>query len=81
MAESRFERVCADALRLPFAEASADIVFSSLMLQWCDDLLIAFREVRRVLKPGGLFIFSTFGPDTLIGAARSLGRGRPTACT
>ncbi len=64
--ESRFERVCADALRLPFGEASADIIFSSLMLQWCDDLLIAFREVRRVLKPGGLFIFATFGPDTLI---------------
>ena len=63
---ARFERVCADALRLPFASASADIVFSSLMLQWCDDLLIAFNEVRRVLKPGGLFIFSTFGPDTLM---------------
>lgn len=62
----RFERVCADALRLPFADASADVVFSNLMLQWCDDLLIAFREVRRVLKPGGLYIFSTFGPDTLV---------------
>jgi malonyl-CoA O-methyltransferase len=61
----RFERVCADALRLPFTDSSADIIFSSLMLQWCDDLLIALREVRRVLRPGGLFIFSTFGPDTL----------------
>ena len=62
----QFHRVCADALRLPFKDASADIVFSSLMLQWCDDLLIAFREVRRVLRPGGLFLFSTFGPDTLM---------------
>lgn len=61
----RFERVCADALRLPFADASADLIFSSLMLQWCDDLLIAFTEVRRVLKAGGLFVFSTLGPDTL----------------
>ena len=62
----QFQRVCADALRLPFADASADVVYSSLMLQWCDDLLIAFREVRRVLRPGGLFLFSTFGPDTLM---------------
>jgi malonyl-CoA O-methyltransferase len=61
----RFERVCADALRLPFANASADLIFSNLMLQWCDLLDVAFAEVRRVLKPGGLFMFSTFGPDTL----------------
>lgn len=60
-----FERVCADALRLPFANASVELVFSSLMLQWCEPLQIAFTEVRRVLKPGGLFMFSTFGPDTL----------------
>ena len=62
----RFERICADALRLPFADSSADLIYSSLMLQWCDPLHIAFAEVRRVLKPGGLFMFSTFGPDTLI---------------
>lgn len=62
---TRFERVCGDALRLPFANASADLVFSNLMLQWCDLLDVAFGEVRRVLKPGGLFVFTTFGPDTL----------------
>ena len=61
----RFRRVCADANRLPFADASVDIVFSSLMLQWCN-LDWAFAEVRRVLKPEGLFAFSTFGPDTLM---------------
>lgn len=61
----RFARVCADANRLPFADASVDIVFSSLMLQWCQ-LDWAFAEVRRVLKPEGLFVFSTFGPDTLM---------------
>jgi malonyl-CoA O-methyltransferase len=63
---TRFERICADALRLPFADASADLVYSNLMLQWCDPLHIAFAEVRRVLKPGGLCMFSTFGPDTLM---------------
>jgi malonyl-CoA O-methyltransferase len=61
----RFERVCGDAMRLPFADASVDVVVSSLMLQWCDPPDRAFAEVRRVLKPGGLFAFSTFGPDTL----------------
>ncbi|MGH8140615.1 MAG: malonyl-ACP O-methyltransferase BioC [Steroidobacteraceae bacterium] len=61
----RFERVCADALRLPFADASVDLVFSNLMLQWCDPLDMAFAQIRRVLKPEGFLAFSTFGPDTL----------------
>jgi malonyl-CoA O-methyltransferase len=61
----RFERVCADALRLPLADASVDVVFSSLMLQWCEPLDTALAECRRVLKPDGFFAFSTFGPDTL----------------
>lgn len=60
----RFQRVCADANRLPFAEASVDLIYSSLMLQWCTPDW-AFAEARRVLKPEGLFVFSTFGPDTL----------------
>jgi malonyl-CoA O-methyltransferase len=60
----RFERICGDATRLPFGDNTIDVVFSSLMLQWCD-LDEAFSEVRRVLTPEGLFIFSTFGPDTL----------------
>jgi len=59
-----FQRVCADALQLPLAQASVDIVFSSLMLQWCE-LDQAFLEIRRVLTPEGFFAFSTFGPDTL----------------
>lgn len=61
----RFERVCADAARLPLGPASVDIVFSSLMLQWCEPLDEVFAEVRRVLTPQGFFAFSTFGPDTL----------------
>jgi len=61
----RFARVCADALQLPLGAASVDLVFSSLVLQWCEPLGQALAEVRRVLKPGGFFAFSTFGPDTL----------------
>jgi malonyl-CoA O-methyltransferase len=62
----RFARVCGDAMRLPIADATADLVFSSLTLQWCTDLDRVFAEFRRVLRPGGLLNFTTFGPDTLI---------------
>ncbi len=61
----RFTRVRADAAALPLASARVDLVFSNLMLQWCNDLSGPLAEVRRVLTPGGLFAFSTFGPDTL----------------
>jgi len=61
----RFALVCGDALRLPLRAASVDVVFSNLMLQWCEPLDAALAEVRRVLSPGGLFAFSTFGSLTL----------------
>jgi malonyl-CoA O-methyltransferase len=56
--------VAADAERLPLATGSYQLVFSNLALQWCRPKL-AFAEAARVLAPGGLFMFSTFGPDTL----------------
>lgn len=62
----RFHCIGADALALPLASQSVDLVYSNLMLQWCDDPALAFAEVRRVLRPGGLLLFSTFGPDTLL---------------
>jgi malonyl-CoA O-methyltransferase len=57
--------VCGDVERLPFATASIDMVWSNLALQWVNDLPATFKEIHRVLKPGGLLMFSTFGPDTL----------------
>ena len=62
---SRNHFLCADAKQLPLPDNHFDVIFSSLMLQWCDDLEAVFGEVRRVLKPGGLFLFATFGPDSL----------------
>ena len=59
-------RVCADVAQLPLADQSADVLFSSLCLQWVEDLPAVLSEFRRVLRPGGLLLFSTFGPDTLL---------------
>ncbi len=59
------QAVCGDIERLPFADDSFDLVFSSLSMQWCNDLNAALLEAKRVLKPGGLYVFTTFGPDTL----------------
>lgn len=61
----RYAYVCADAEALPLADASVDLLFSNLALQWCVDLDRTFAEFRRVLAPGGLLLFTTFGPDTL----------------
>ncbi len=65
---SRPERpdcVCADVESLPLANASVDLIFSNATLQWCNDIRGTFGECLRVLRPGGLLMFTTFGPDTL----------------
>ena len=62
----RIERLCADAHALPLPDASVDLLFSNLMLPWCDELDVVFAEIARVLRPRGLLTFSTLGPDTLI---------------
>ncbi len=62
---SRQSYVCADAEQIPLVPHSTDMVFSNLMLQWSHDLDRLFTEVFRISSRNGLFIFSTFGPDTL----------------
>lgn len=62
---ARLATVCGDIERLPLAGGSADMVWSNLALQWINEPQRAFAEMHRVLKPGGLLMFSTFGPDTL----------------
>ena len=56
--------VTGNANALPFSEATFDLVFANLVLPWCDPDA-ALKEVRRILKPGGVVVFSTLGPDTL----------------
>jgi malonyl-CoA O-methyltransferase len=60
-----FARVCGEATALPLPDHSVDVLHSNLCFQWIDDLPALFGECVRVLKPGGMLLFSTFGPDTL----------------
>ncbi len=55
----------ADGDYLPFKSQSIDFVFSNCVLNWFTDPKNVLEEIYRVLKPEGLFLFSTFGPDTL----------------
>ncbi|MCP4996480.1 MAG: malonyl-ACP O-methyltransferase BioC [Gammaproteobacteria bacterium] len=57
--------LCADLEYLPIADRSVDLIYSNAALQWSNDPEACFREFLRVLTPGGLLMFSTFGPDTL----------------
>jgi malonyl-CoA O-methyltransferase len=74
-----FQRVCADATRLPLPDHCVDVLHSNLCFQWIDDLTALFGECVRVLKPGGMLAFSTFGPDTLkeLRAAWAAADGQP----
>ena len=62
---SPYSYICADIEAIPLKENSLDLVWSSSTIQWCNELDLVFNQVKKILKPGGLFIFSTFGPNTL----------------
>ena len=57
--------VCGDIESLPLAAAGVELVWSNLALQWVNEPARVFGEFHRALRPGGLLMFSTFGPDTL----------------
>jgi len=59
------DRINADARALPLADGSVDVLFCNLCLQWVEDLPAVFAGFRRVLRPEGLLLCSTFGPATL----------------
>ena len=64
--------VVSDGCLLPFADGSFDLVCSSLAMQWTSDPLLMMQEMRRVLAPGGVMLFSTFGRRTLSELRQSL---------
>jgi malonyl-CoA O-methyltransferase len=55
----------ADAHDIPLKDNSIDFIYSNLVMQWFDPLDKAIAEILRVLKPGGLFIFTTLVDGTL----------------
>ncbi|MCG3765471.1 malonyl-[acyl-carrier protein] O-methyltransferase BioC [Vibrio cincinnatiensis] len=62
----RMRYLQADGEALPFSSAEFDAVFSSLALQWCDNLASPLTEIYRVLKPGGQAYLSTLLEGSLI---------------
>ena len=57
--------VCGDNEQLPICSGRVDMLWSNLAFQWAADLTVVFAECQRVLRPGGLLMFTTLGPDTL----------------
>lgn len=60
-----FSYLCADAEYLPILSDSVDLIFSNCAFQWCYNYPRLFNELYRILKPKGILLFSSFGPDTL----------------
>jgi len=65
-------RVVADEERLPFAPGGLDLIVSTLSLHWANDVVGALIQIRRALKPDGLFIGSLLGGATLTELRQSL---------
>ena len=62
---ARVDYLCADFAAAPLPAANVDLAWSNLALHCAGDPQPALKELRRVLKVGGLLMFSCYGPDTL----------------
>src|SRR6185437_37536 len=65
-------RLALDEERLPFAAESLDLVVSTLGLHWTNDVVGALIQIRRALKPDGLFLGALLGGVTLTELRQSL---------
>ncbi len=65
LVRERIDYLCADLAAVPLPAASMDLAWSNLALHCSGDPLPLLKELRRVLKVGGLLLFSCYGPDTL----------------
>jgi len=65
-------RVQLDEEHLPLADESLDLVVSTLALHWVNDLPGAMIQIRRALKPDGLFMGALLGGETLTELRQSL---------
>jgi SAM-dependent methyltransferase len=63
--DDRAPVIVADEERVPFRDGSLDLVVSGLALQFVNDLPGALVQIRRTLKPDGLFLAALAGGDTL----------------
>ncbi len=63
--------VCADFTVLPLIDQCAQLVFSNLAFQWDRRLAPLFAEIRRILVPGGMFLFSSLGPGSFTELAQA----------
>ena len=64
-AKTSWHPCLADGVRLPLPDNRVNLVLANLLLPWID-APAALLEICRVLRPDGLLIMSTFGPDTLL---------------
>jgi malonyl-CoA O-methyltransferase len=58
-------KCCADFDALPFSLKQFDLVIANCSIQWSNNLAVTIAQIKEVMRPNGIFIFSTFGPDTL----------------
>ncbi len=63
---AKLSAIQANAVSLPLADQSVDIVFANMLLPWVPEPAPMFGEVARILRKDGVFLFATLGPDSLL---------------
>jgi ubiquinone/menaquinone biosynthesis C-methylase UbiE/DNA-binding transcriptional MerR regulator len=61
--DSRFTYTMLDCHDIPYKDESMDLIIANHVLFYCDDIPSVCREVQRVLKPGGIFLCSTYSAN------------------